>query len=99
MAVHGLGDPRPHQSSLTASTASALAAVRPASHAVKVPANTTATVCVPTTQAAQVTESGKPARAAVGVKLLRADKFATYYEVDSGSYSFEAPFPSRLSEK
>ena len=64
-----------------------------------VPANTTATVCVPTTQAAQVTESGKPARAAVGVKLLRADKFATYYEVDSGSYSFEAPFPSRLSEK
>ena len=58
---------------------------------VTVPANTTATVYVPTSDQAKVTESGKPAKRAVGVKLLRYEKGAAIYSVGSGSYRFVAP--------
>ena len=58
--------------------------------AVTIPANTTATVHVPTTNPAAVTESGKPAEKAEGVKFLRAEKTRAVYEIGSGSYVFEA---------
>jgi len=56
---------------------------------VVVPANTTATVSVPANDAASVTESGKPAGQAQGVKFLRMADGAAVYEIGSGSYHFE----------
>jgi len=53
-----------------------------------VPANTTATAYVPAKDAASVTESGKPAGEAPGVKYLRMEAGAAVYEVGSGSYRF-----------
>jgi alpha-L-rhamnosidase len=55
---------------------------------VTIPANTTATVYVPTKEASTVTESGKPAIKAKGVKFLRMESGAAIYEVGSGSYKF-----------
>jgi len=59
---------------------------------VTLPANTTATVHVPTTDAAQVTESGKAAESAEGVRLLRSGNGTAVYEVGSGTYHFAGPF-------
>ena len=61
---------------------------------VTIPPNTTATVAVPTMQPGDVTESGQPAANAKGVKFLRAEKDTVLYEAGSGTYIFEAPFPS-----
>jgi len=63
---------------------------------VTVPANTTATVCVPAAakDAAAVTESGKPADKAEGVKFLRMEGNAAVYAASSGNYQFR----SMLSE-
>lgn len=58
---------------------------------VTVPANTTATVYVPTSDAAKVTESGKPVATAIGVKFVRSEAGAAVYEVGSGTYGFAAP--------
>jgi alpha-L-rhamnosidase len=55
-----------------------------------VPPNTTATVWVPAKDAATVTESGKPAAKAAGVKFVRAEDGAAVFEVESGSYAFRA---------
>lgn len=57
---------------------------------VTVPPNTTATVYVPAKDAAAVTEGGRPAAQAKGVKFVRNDAGAAVYEVESGSYSFAA---------
>jgi len=59
-----------------------------------IPANTTATVYVPTMRPDVVEESGQPAAQAEGVKFLRAEADAAVYEVGSGHYTFEAPFSS-----
>lgn len=40
--------------------------------------------------AASVTESGKPASEAKGVKLLRMEKNAAVYAVGSGNYQFQS---------
>jgi alpha-L-rhamnosidase len=58
-----------------------------------VPANTTATAYVPAKDAASVTESGKPAGDAPGVKYLRMEAGAAVYEVGSGSYRFLSSLP------
>jgi alpha-L-rhamnosidase len=58
-------------------------------HAV-IPANTTATVYVPAKDADGVTESGKPAAKAEGVKFLRMEGGAAVYSVGSGSYRFQS---------
>ena len=50
------------------------------------PPNTTASICVPTSDATKITESGKPASAA------RATTDYALYEVRSGSYEFISPF-------
>ncbi len=56
---------------------------------VTVPANTTATLYLPTKDAASVTESRKPAAEAEGVKFTGMKEGAAVYELGSGTYSFE----------
>jgi len=55
---------------------------------VTVPPNTTATVWVPAADAGAVTESGRKAAEAKGVKFLRAEAGYAVFEVVSGAYSF-----------
>ena len=55
---------------------------------ITVPANTTAMVYVPTTNKAQVTESGQKASSAKGVKFLKMEGEYAVYKVESGNYSF-----------
>ena len=55
---------------------------------VTVPANTTATVCIPASDASTVTESGKPIEKVEGVKFLRKEAGKIVLEVDSGTYHF-----------
>ena len=55
---------------------------------VTIPPNTTATIHVPAKDAAAVTESGKPAATAAGVKFLRVENGAALYDVGSGTYQF-----------
>jgi alpha-L-rhamnosidase len=55
---------------------------------VAIPPNTTAVVYIPAQAGARVTESGKPADHALGVKYLRWEDGAAVYEVASGRYSF-----------
>jgi alpha-L-rhamnosidase len=57
-----------------------------------VPPNTTATVYIPTKNAAIVTEGGGPANEAEGVRFLRAESQAAVYEVVSGTYDFASPW-------
>ena len=58
--------------------------------ALTIPPNTTATVYVPTSESGSVTEGGKPASAANGVKFLRKENQCAVYEVGSGAYQFSA---------
>jgi alpha-L-rhamnosidase len=55
---------------------------------VVVPVNTTATVCVPAADPTAVTESGKPASQAEGVKFLQTEGGLADFEVGSGTYKF-----------
>jgi len=55
-----------------------------------IPANATATVYVPTTDAAGVLESGKPVSTAEGVKFQRMENGAAVFAVDSGRYQFRS---------
>jgi alpha-L-rhamnosidase len=55
---------------------------------VRIPANTTATVCVPAKEITAVKESGRPANSAKGVAFLRQTAEAVEFEVQSGAYSF-----------
>jgi alpha-L-rhamnosidase len=58
---------------------------------VTIPPNTIATVCVPVEGSSAVTESGKPAGQAEGVRFLRSDQKVAVYQVSSGSYRFATP--------
>jgi alpha-L-rhamnosidase len=55
---------------------------------VTVPANTTATVCIPAPHASAVTESGNPVEKAKGVKFVRQEEDKIFLEVISGTYHF-----------
>ena len=57
---------------------------------VTIPANTTATVHVPAKAETGVTESGKPAAKAMGVKFLRMENGAAVFAVGSGTYQFRS---------
>ena len=57
---------------------------------IPIPANTTATVYVPTKDAAGVTESGKPVAEAEGVTFQRMQDAAAVYAVGSGAYHFQS---------
>ena len=58
---------------------------------VTIPANTTATVCVPAADSAAIKEDGKTAADAAGVRFLRTEDGRTLFEVGSGTYHFTAP--------
>ena len=58
---------------------------------VTIPANTTATAFLPTSNAEAVRESGLPLRAAPGVKFLRTEAGAVVCELQSGAYHFTGP--------
>ncbi len=58
---------------------------------VSIPPNTSATVYVPSKDGA-VTESGRDAGSAPGVKLLRRESQAAVFELASGDYSFRSRF-------
>ena len=60
---------------------------------VTIPANTTATVYVPATDVAHVTESGKPIAEAVGVKYLRSEGNRVVLSIESGAYRFRTRLP------
>lgn len=56
-----------------------------------VPVNTTATVYVPLQHGIDaVTESGKPAQRADGMKFLRVEDGYGLFEVPAGQYTFES---------
>jgi alpha-L-rhamnosidase len=55
---------------------------------VKIPANTTATVHVPTADVGGVTEGDGPAAEAEGVMFVRGEDGAAVFEVGSGEYEF-----------
>ncbi len=55
---------------------------------VTVPPNTTATVYVSARDAASVSEGGRPAGSASGVRFLRMDRGAAVYQIGSGTYAF-----------
>jgi alpha-L-rhamnosidase len=57
---------------------------------ITVPANTTATVYVPTSDADSVTEGGGPAEDAVGVRFVEALDGTAGYRVGAGRYKFMA---------
>ncbi len=57
---------------------------------VTIPANTSATLRLPATDAAGVTEAGKPAAKAEGVKFVKTEGGAAIYELASGTYAFVA---------
>ena len=57
---------------------------------VTIPPNTTASVWVPAKDANAVTESGKSAAQAAGVKFVRAENGGALFEVESGAYRFKA---------
>jgi alpha-L-rhamnosidase len=54
-----------------------------------IPANTTATIYVPTKSADTVTENGVPASRSSGVKFLNYADGCAIYQVDSGDYKFQ----------
>ena len=57
---------------------------------VVVPANTDATVCVPTSDPASVREGGQPASQAEGLRFLEAADGCAVYHADAGAYEFTA---------
>jgi alpha-L-rhamnosidase len=60
---------------------------------VAVPANTTATIYIPATSAADVTESGRPADDAQGVSFMSVEDGYAVYTIQSGTYRFNAELP------
>lgn len=57
---------------------------------ITVPANTTATVVIPTDKPNSVKEGGKPIAKVPEVKFLRTEQGASVYQVGAGTYQFEA---------
>lgn len=55
-----------------------------------IPPNTTATVNVPARDATKVTECGKPASKAPGIRFIRYENGTAVYETGSGAYRFES---------
>lgn len=55
---------------------------------ITIPANTSATVHIPASNAEEITESGKPISQAAGLKFIKMENGAAVIEIPSGSYSF-----------
>ncbi len=58
---------------------------------VRVPPNTTATVHIPTTDAAALREGGIPLEQAEGARLLRVEDGMAVLDIQSGDYAFVSP--------
>lgn len=58
---------------------------------VTIPANTTATVYMPTTDADSVMESGRAAKKASGVHFVNVEEDRSVFTIGSGTYHFTAP--------
>ena len=58
----------------------------------EIPANTTATVYLPTSDLAHLTEGGKPLAKVKGIKLLRIEGDRVVLAVESGSYRLLSPY-------
>ena len=65
--------------------------------AITIPANTTATVHLPTGRQEEVREGSAAAAKARGVTFLRREKDRALYRVGSGSYVFSCPLPDPAS--
>ena len=63
---------------------------------VSIPANTTATVFVPTSEASSITESGKPVAKSPGISFLREENGAAVFTVGSGNYAFKSTFTKNV---
>ncbi|HYG23902.1 MAG TPA: family 78 glycoside hydrolase catalytic domain [Verrucomicrobiae bacterium] len=63
---------------------------------VSIPANSTASVHVPASDAAGVTEGGKPATGSAGVKFINMEAGKAVFEVGSGSYRFRSSGMEKL---
>jgi len=61
-----------------------------------IPANTTATIYVPAKSPYDVTEAGRPATEAAGLRLLKTAEGAAVFTAESGSYRFESQYPSKF---
>jgi alpha-L-rhamnosidase len=57
---------------------------------VTIPANTTATIYVPTTDPARVLESGQPARNSRSLRFIKTEAGSAVFEAGSGRYSFQS---------
>lgn len=55
---------------------------------VQIPANTTATICVPAKNIASVTEDGQPISKSLDVQFLRTEDDRVVFEIGSGKYHF-----------
>ena len=64
-------------------------------YTVSIPANTTAAIHLPTTDAAAVSESGAPLAEAAGLRLRQEQGEEVIVEAGSGSYTFTMPFGGR----
>ena len=60
---------------------------------VTIPANTTATVYVPTASATDIKESGRPATVVDGVRLAGTEGDCAVFEIASGQYRFTTQLP------
>jgi hypothetical protein len=60
-----------------------------------IPANTTATVYLPASSTAAVTEGGLPANRSHGVQFLRQEPGHVLYQVASGKYDFASKLPAQ----
>jgi len=96
--VAGVPDGDDHRASQTRAVVAGTAATTPDVTArtfmlqVTVPANTTATLYLPTHDVAAVRESGQPLAGASGLKFVRVDGDRAVIELASGIYSFETPW-------
>ena len=63
---------------------------------VTIPANTTATIYIPTTDSNTVTEGGQPVAQAKGVVFVKMNAGAAMYKMDAGSYRFQAAIPESV---
>ena len=66
---------------------------------ITVPANTMATVRIPTSKPEAVKEGGQPVEESAGVKVLRREPQALFLEVGSGRYRFDAPAPAQSANR
>jgi len=60
--------------------------------AVEIPPNTTAQIYVPTTNAAAITENGRPAASSPGVAYVGSSNNYAIYAVGSGKYMWSSPY-------